>query len=251
MRKRGPNVGESGPRVDRDLLRQFTVIAQPYFYPIDAGGAGWGVLMLALLAGVVGCAFWLGAIAIWVLLACMPPESAPAAYTTTNTTTFLDTNTTNTTKTTAATASASASALGLQKLMFSQPWPSVTLACLALVAVLAFTHRKQLRGRWNRWATLALLLLLLLCVTCLMVLMSYAWRQINNTLHKFNEEGFYEAVIFSYGGILLVAVPVFGLYKYTRLKLARHWRAFLCEFFLHRYLSHQAYYQLDSNSADT
>jgi len=213
--------GASGPRVDRKLWRQFTAIAQPYFYPIDAGGAGWGVLMLALLAGVAGSAFWITAIAGFVLLAVLPAEHVPA------------------------------SSLSLQKFMSAQPWPSVAFACLVLAAGLALTHRKQLQGKWRRWASLALLLLLRLGIGMLMVCLSYVFRNVNNELQKYNEDGFYETVKYSYCMILLAAVPIMGLYRYTRMKVARHWRAFMCEFFLERYLSHQAYYRLDSNSADT
>jgi len=211
----------SGPRVDRELWRQFTVVAQPYFYPIDEGGAGWGVLTLALLAGVAGCAFWLTAIAGAVLLAIVPTEHVPP------------------------------SAFWLKEIMCTQPLPEVALACFLLGAGCALAHRRQLQGRWKRWAAIALLMLLLLCRTMLDVCQSFVLRNIQNCLRHYEVENFYETVKYRYLTVMALHVIIAGFYRYARMKFARHWRSFLSKFFLKRYLSHQAFYKLDSNSVDT
>lgn len=54
-----------------------------------------------------------------------------------------------------------------------------------------------------------------------------------------------------YGITLVVAIPILISYRYTRRKLALFWREWLTNTFLKDYFSNRAYYELDSNAANT
>ncbi|CAE8582659.1 unnamed protein product [Polarella glacialis] len=217
---KGPEFGARptlGFRFDHVLWRRFRVIAQPYFYPPHEGGRSWGMLVLAMLVCVIGGTYWAAAAGISLALFLAPPGSLPSQLPT------------------------------LMLRLRTMPAPVLAVALPVAAAVFTWRVRRHLAGRWTRWGSLALLLFLLFCVTGLNVYISYVFRGIDNQLVAREEEGFYKAMS-GYGVALLVAVPVIGFYKYMRMKLARQWRGFLCEFFLERYLSRQVYYKLDSNT---
>ncbi len=52
-----------------------------------------------------------------------------------------------------------------------------------------------------------------------------------------------------FGAALVIAVPIYGFYYYVRDRLGIAWRRWLTHDFLHRYLSHRAFYDLTSNAS--
>lgn len=214
-----PEGVKGGFRFDRALWHRFLKIAQPYFYPIEEGSFGWGILLLALVLGVVGGTYLTSFCALKILTL-GPASLVPSG------------------------ATERAQALG------KWPWPLLGLGSVVVAGCLVWRRRASLHGRWRRWGMLSLLLMLLFCVTGLNVFISFVFRGIDNMLVERDEHGFYNAM-FGYGMALVVAVPILGFYKYMRQTIARDWRSFLCEYLVERYLSQKMYYKLDSNSKDT
>lgn len=203
----------------------FLKVAQPYFLPVEeaneseGGGNRWAALLTALLLGVVSGTFWLalglGSAVKALAPSLLSPENVATLSTMSSTPLFLG------------------------------------LAGAGLVGSLfAFwLRRDELKGREQQWLMLALLLFLLFCVTGLNVLLSYVFRTIDNVLVSKDGPGFYKQLT-TFGATLVVAVPIIGSYRLVRLLLARDWRAYLTRFFLEKYLSDRAYYELDSNSVN-
>lgn len=135
------------------------------------------------------------------------------------------------------------------------------LAGLAIAPIAFFSVRTHIAGRWNQWLLLAVLLFLAFLVTGLNVVISYVFRFIDNSFNSFSSAA--DAVakqqsvntfwqfLWIYGLTLVVAIPIIVAYRYVRLKLGMYWRDWLTKNFLDRYFSHRAYYELDSNSANT
>lgn len=209
-----------GLTLDRRAWRRFREIAQPYFYPVEAGFRGWGILLLALILGVVGGTYWIAVIGSSFVLLCAPQSLIPEGFP------------------------------EKAESWRSMPYPIFGSFFVSFAWVMAWRCKKNLNGRWRRWAMLGVILFLLFCVTGLNVFISYVFRGIDNKLVEKDEKGFYYAM-FGYGVALVVAVPIIGFYRFMRMTIGRHWREFLCEFFLKLYLSREAYYHLDSNAGDT
>ncbi|CAE8636722.1 unnamed protein product [Polarella glacialis] len=231
--RRGLGLGGVGAEASEgeapSVLTGFLRVAQPYFIPTsnstgepgedleDGGGNKWLGLVLALTTGVVSGTYWLalgaGSLAKVLVPGLLPPDVAGA----------------------------------IAALSSSQVFPE--LAGVGLIASLAvfWNSRAELQGRERQWCLLGLLLFLLFLVTGLNVGLSYVFRTIDNVLVSKDAAAFYTQ-LWTFGGTLVFAVPIIGSYRYTRLMLARDWRSFLTCFFLERYMSRRAYYELDSNA---
>jgi vitamin B12/bleomycin/antimicrobial peptide transport system ATP-binding/permease protein len=96
------------------------------------------------------------------------------------------------------------------------------------------------------WGLLALLVLLLLGRTRFIVLFNEQSGEFTSALAAHDTARFWRSMSI-FGTALLVAVPIYGLYYYVRDRLGIAWRRWLTERFLHRYLSHRAFYDLTSN----
>lgn len=202
---------------DRILWQRFLQLAQPYFYPVEEGGRAWALVLLALLLGVVGGAYWLAALASGLALILGPASLVPAEL------------------------------AGRVEQLWSLPLPLVGFALVAAAGLIVQRHGVHLRQRMRQWLMLASLLFLMFCVSGLNVYISFVFRGIDNKLMEKDAPGFYKALA-SFSSALVVAVPIIGSYRFMRMTLARHWRAFMCNFFLEGYLAHRTYYKLDSNS---
>ena len=91
---------------------------------------------------------------------------------------------------------------------------------------------------------------LLFCVTGLNVSLSYIFRFLDTSLNVRNEAAFWD-FLWVYGLIVLVALPVISLYRFTRLKFGRYWREWLTNNFIERYFANRAFYLLDSNAQNS
>lgn len=204
-------------RFDSALLRRYLLIAQPFFYPAEESGRSFGLLLIAVLVSVVSASYWLLLAAIAVALQIAPtlvPEDLE------------------------------------NKELIGMPWPLLAAVGLGVAAVQGWRCRTRLTGKWERWGRLACIVFLLLCHTGLKICFSYAMRGINNELVAKHESGFYNALL-SCGVVLACFVPVLSVNTFSRMKLCRKWREYLCQLYIDLYFARQSYYRLDSNSGVT
>lgn len=135
------------------------------------------------------------------------------------------------------------------------------LVGLTIAPIAFFLVRNQIAGRWNQWILLGILLFLAFLVTGLNVVISYVFRFIDNAFNAFSAavdaaakqqsiDTFWQ-FLWIYGITLVFAIPILVAYRYVRLKLGLYWRDWLTKNFLDRYFGHRAYYELDSNTANT
>jgi vitamin B12/bleomycin/antimicrobial peptide transport system ATP-binding/permease protein len=210
-------------RFDRQLWDHFVAIAQPYFYPVERGGTlrFFGLLMV-LLVIVVTVTFFLT-----IGLTFVGKALFTAFFTNL--------------------------AGGLVKQVNSlvnSPIFYGALVALVVSALIFTSQRSKLRQKWGQWFLLGFLLFLSFVVNGLNVIISFAFRFIDNALNQKEEQTFWQ-FLFLYAGIIVVAIPIIILYRYVRLKLGLFWREWLTKSFLDRYFSNRSYYELDSNAANT
>ncbi|MGF1575019.1 MAG: SbmA/BacA-like family transporter, partial [Cyanophyceae cyanobacterium] len=118
-------------------------------------------------------------------------------------------------------------------------------------AILVFVaNRGSLRSRWVQWSLLFLLLVLLFVVNGANVALSFIFRFIDNAFQS-REEPVFWRYLFTYLALLVSAIPIIVLYRYSRLKLGLFWREWLTQRFLGRYFNQRSYYELDSNASNT
>ncbi len=208
---------------DRQLWSRFIKIAQPYWYPRERKATGFFGLLGILLIAVVIVTFFL-LIAGTVMGRTIVPG-------------FFENV-----------------AAGLSNQVDHYLGNTVLLVAAAIGLVIClrtFISRKDaLIPRWRQWSILALLLFLAFVVTGANVSISFIFRFIDTALNQ-KEEPIFWRYLFIYAGLIVTAIPILVLYRYTRLKLGLLWRDWLTRQFLDRYFSHRAYYELDSNAANS
>lgn len=96
---------------------------------------------------------------------------------------------------------------------------------------------------------MGVLVLLLLAQTGFAVSFNHETGEFTSALAARDAERFW-ASIRRFGLVLLLAVPVYALYYYVRDTLGLHWRRWLTQRFLDRYLGHRAYYRLGAAGVD-
>ncbi|MEM9903965.1 MAG: ABC transporter ATP-binding protein/permease [Cyanobacteria bacterium P01_D01_bin.44] len=208
---------------DRQLWQRFVTIAQPYFYPIGTGRTRVYLgLLLLLLVAVIAVAFWLT-----VGLTLAGRALFPDFFTNL------------------------AGQLVERVMSLVQSWaPYGAVVALIVVGLVTYRLRRALRERWPQWSLLGLLLLLSFTVNGINVSISYVFRFVETALNQQDADTFWQ-FLFVYAGIIVAVIPIIVVYRYVRLKLALRWRKWLTEHFLERYFANRAYYELDSNSANT
>ncbi|NQZ64175.1 SbmA/BacA-like family transporter, partial [Crocosphaera sp.] len=130
------------------------------------------------------------------------------------------------------------------------PLPYVAVIVIIISGVIFVSQKSNVGNKWKQWSLLGLLLFLLLVVNGLNVILSYAFRFIDTALNQKNADTFWQFMII-YGLILVLALPIIVIYRYTRLKLGLMWREWLTQHFLNKYFNNRAYYELDSNAINT
>jgi vitamin B12/bleomycin/antimicrobial peptide transport system ATP-binding/permease protein len=103
--------------------------------------------------------------------------------------------------------------------------------------------------RWRSRGMLALLVVLLLGQTAFNVLFNQETGEFTSALAAGDSDRFWDSIV-RYTAILVAAVPIYALYYYVRDTLGLRWRRWLTDHFLSRYLSHRAYYRLDTSGID-
>ncbi|WP_309742514.1 ABC transporter ATP-binding protein/permease [Chamaesiphon sp. OTE_20_metabat_361] len=223
-------------RFDRQLWQRFVEVAQPYFYPPGPRSSlQFLLLILTQLVFVVAFTFF-----FVVVLALIGFQFAPKFFAgLVNEIIYLK----------------FLSSLGKSSMEIFQNLLTFTPAYIFLVLLIVssgifYAYRRKLKGREKQWLVLGLLLFLAFIVSSLNVLISYVFRFIDNALNGRNPQVFWE-FLWVYGITLVVAIPILISYRYTRRKLALFWREWLTNTFLKDYFSNRAYYELDSNAANT
>ncbi|MEL4894301.1 ABC transporter ATP-binding protein/permease [Crocosphaera sp. Alani8] len=130
------------------------------------------------------------------------------------------------------------------------PFPYIAIVVIVISGIIFVSQKSNVGDKWKQWSLLGLLLFLLLVVNALNVILSYAFRFIDTALTQKNADTFWQFMIV-YGLVLVAAIPIIVVYRYTRLKLGLMWREWLTKHFLNKYFSHRAYYELDSNAINT
>jgi putative ATP-binding cassette transporter len=100
--------------------------------------------------------------------------------------------------------------------------------------------------KWKAWALLALLVVLLLAQARLAVLFNEQTGEFTSALAARQEERFWDAIRYCLG-LLLVMVPTYAFYYFTRDTLGIHWRRWLTHRFLDSYFAQRHYYELNAN----
>jgi len=207
----------------REQLGKLQRLAQPYFLPLDGGGAGSGwqflMLMVAMVAVVVGTTLLLLSGAVALSGALIPDLQAR----------FLP---------------------GVPEWVagiWAGPWGKAVMGAF-LAGLLAFVSlRQRLRqGRWVPWLLLALIVQLILVINGINVGISFVARNIDNALVAYKQEEFWKIVAI-YAGCLVFALPIRAIQSYLVPKLGLLWRQWLTSRLIGRYLENRAYYILNPN----
>lgn len=223
-------------RFNRQLWQRFVEIAQPYFYPPGArSSTQFLFLILTQLVFVVAFTFF-----FVVALALIGFQFSPKFFAgLVNEIIYLK----------FLSSLGKSSVEIFQNLLTFLP-AYIFLVLLILSSGIFYAYRRKLRGRERQWLVLGLLLFLAFIVSSLNVLISYVFRFIDNALNGRDPKVFWE-FLWVYGITLVVAIPILIAYRYTRRKLALFWREWLTNMLLKDYFSNRAYYELDSNAANT
>jgi len=208
---------------DRKLWDRFITVAQPYFYPrVRYGGWIFFGLLAAAMVFVVALMFFVE-IGVTLVGRALFPD-------------FFNT--------------LAAGLVAQTERNLASPVLWVSAAGLALSSLAFGLVWRQIQRRWLQWLLLTFLLFLSLTVNRLNVMISFIFRFIDTALQQKEESTFWQFLII-YGVLIISAIPILVIYRYTRLKLGLFWREWLTDHFLDRYFDRRAYYELDSNAADT
>jgi len=207
----------------REQLNKLQRLAQPYFLPLDGGGAGSGwqflLLLVAMVAVVVGTTLLLLTGAVALSGALIPELQAR----------FLP---------------------GVPEWVagiWTGPWGKGVMAAFiaGLLGFLSLRHRLR-QGRWVPWLLLALIVQLILVINGINVGISFVARNIDNALVAYQAAEFWKIVAI-YAGCLVFALPIRALQSYLVPKLGLLWRQWLTSRLIGRYLDNRAYYILNPN----
>jgi vitamin B12/bleomycin/antimicrobial peptide transport system ATP-binding/permease protein len=231
-----PAVAPKKFRFDRQLWQRFVEVAQPYFYPPGPrSSAQFLFLVLNQLVFVVAFTFF-----FIVVLALLGFQFVPQ---------FFEGFAKEIIYLKFLGGLGDTPAEILQGLIKFVPF-YIFLALILLSSGIFFAYRHKLQGREKQWSILGLLLFLSFIVSSLNVLISYVFRFIDNALNK-KDPAMFWSFLTVYGITLVVAIPILVGYSYARQKLSLFWRSWLTTTFLDGYFQNRAYYELDSNAANT
>ena len=205
-------------KFDRNLWNRFLAIAQPYFYPLEAGG---GRVFLGLL--VLLLIFLFAAMFVIVSIVSLGSEAIFGEIFNKIAPGLVDTI----------------------RGIINTKWFFV-VALMLIIPIVAFVfYSNKIISRRQQWVILGLLLLLSLSVSGLNVIISYVGNFFTTALTT-KDEGTYWRFLFVYAGVFVVGTPIVVIYTYTRQKLGLFWREWMTKKFLDNYLENRSYYEIDS-----
>jgi putative ATP-binding cassette transporter len=205
-------------RFDRQLWERFIAIAQPYFYPLEAGGSRIFLGLVALLL-----IFLFAAMFVLLSTVCLGGGALFPDFVN----------------------SIAAGLVTLLKGMINSP----AIAIVALMLIIPFSafvwFKDRLTAHWQPWALLTLLLFLSLSVSGLNVIISYVGNFFNTALAKKDQLNYWK-YLFVYAGVFVIGTPIVVIYRYIRDKLSLYWRDWMTNKFLDKYFENRAYYEINS-----
>ena len=204
-------------RFDRQLWERFIAIAQPYFYPLEAGGSRIFLGLVALLL-----IFLFAAMFVLLSALCLGGGALFPAFVN----------------------SIAAGLVTLLKGIINSPAIAI-VALMLIIPLSAFVWFKdRLTPHWQPWALLTLLLFLSLSVSGLNVIISYVGNFFNTALAKKDQLNYWK-YLFVYAGVFVVGTPIVVIYRYIRDKLSLYWRDWMTNKFLDKYFENRAYYEIN------
>jgi putative ATP-binding cassette transporter len=205
-------------RFDRQLWERFIAIAQPYFYPLEAGGSRIFLGLVALLLIFLFAAMFVLLSAVCLGGGVLFPD-------------FVN--------------SIAAGLVSLLKGIINSPAIAI-VAFMLIIPLSAFVWFKdRLTAHWQPWALLTLLLFLSLSVSGLNVIISYVGNFFSTALAKKDQLNYWK-YLFVYAGVFVVGTPIVVIYRYIRDKLSLYWREWMTNKFLDKYFENRAYYDINS-----
>ncbi|MDP8935502.1 MAG: ABC transporter transmembrane domain-containing protein, partial [Cyanobacteriota bacterium] len=205
-------------RFDRQLWERFIAIAQPYFYPLEAGGSRIFLGLVALLLIFLFAAMFVLLSALCLGGGALFPD-------------FVN--------------SIAAGLVTLLKGIINSP----AIAIVALMLIIPFSafvwFKDRLTPHWQPWALLTLLLFLSLSVSGMNVIISYVGNFFNTALAQKDQLNYWK-YLFVYAGVFVVGTPIVVIYRYIRDKLSLYWRDWMTNKFLDKYFQNRAYYEINS-----
>ncbi|NJL97611.1 MAG: ABC transporter ATP-binding protein/permease [Synechococcaceae cyanobacterium SM2_3_2] len=207
---------------DRSLWKRFITNAQPYWIPAEQSAWRFLGLLVVLLMLVVTTTFFL-----YLGFSLGGRLVLPGFF-----------------------ANVAAGLVSQAEWFASSPFLPLAIALFIFASIVFAANRGSLRGRWRQWSLLFVLLVLSFVVNGANVSLSFIFRFIDTALNE-REQATFWRFLFIYAGLIVSAIPILVLYRFTRLKLALFWRDWLTKLFLNRYFEQRAYYELDSNAANT
>ncbi len=100
--------------------------------------------------------------------------------------------------------------------------------------------------KWGARGLLAVLLLFSLSVNGINVFISFVGRDFMTALASKQASRYFQ-LLFAYAGVFIIATPIVVFYRYVRDKLGLYWRRWLTNWFIERYFSNRAFYEINSN----
>lgn len=102
--------------------------------------------------------------------------------------------------------------------------------------------------KWKAWGLLVLVALMLIGQAYFAVLLNEQTGEFTSALAARQEERFWTSIRYSLG-LLVVMVPLYAFYYYTRDTLGVYWRRWLTHHFLDAYFAQHHYYELNAITA--
>jgi putative ATP-binding cassette transporter len=102
--------------------------------------------------------------------------------------------------------------------------------------------------RWAAFGLLGVLLVLLFAVNGLNVAINFVSGKFMTALSSKNQPEFYK-MLWMYFSVFVVGTPIVVLYSWVADKLGLHWRAWLTEHLLAKYLRNRAYYRINNEQS--
>lgn len=194
-------------KFDWQLVRRFLKIAQPYFYPLERGGGGIFLGLLALLL-----IFLFAAMFVLVSVVSLGAQAIlPEAFN-----------------------SVAGGLAQLLKSIINSPFVIIVVLMLLIPLGFFFVFRNRLLPRWQQWSILTLLLFLSLSVSGLNVIISYVGNFFDTALAERDQPTFWR-FLFVYASVFVVGTPIVVIYRYTQRRLGIYWREWLTNSFLGNY----------------
>ncbi|OCQ94432.1 ABC transporter ATP-binding protein [Nostoc sp. MBR 210] len=205
-------------KIKSRFWQQFLTVAQPYWFPLNAGSKPFLMLVLLLVVFVFGVFF----VSI-ELFGLISEQYFPQLL--------------------------NNLAPGLSEFIHQKiNSPIVHIIRLAfIIPTIVFGYYwKYLKYHWRAWLILAGMLLIILYVSAINVVGSYVGRDLVTAIANKNSPEYFR-LLFIYTGVLIVTTVIVVISQYLRKKLAIHWLNWLTNHFLQKYFQKRAYYYINSN----